>query len=143
MGLVRVILRVAVFAGLGVDAIVHVHLAGDTGHTGTISESTLFWLQAAVAAVVAVLVLVRARPVSYAIAFLVAASALGAVLLYRYADVGAIGPLPDMYEPVWYGEKVLTTVAEAVATVAAAIGVAVTVKRPSSAPAERGRPVGV
>jgi hypothetical protein len=138
MGLLRVILRVAVFAGLGVDAIVHFHLAGDTGQTGTISESTLFWLQGAVAAVVALLVLVRARRVTYAVAFLVAASALGAVLLYRYADVGAIGPLPDMYEPVWYGEKVLTTVAEAVATVGAAIGVALTARRPSSVPAERG-----
>ncbi|MCW2864024.1 MAG: hypothetical protein JWP48_5732 [Actinoallomurus sp.] len=143
MGLLRVIPRVAAFAGLGVDAIVHFHLAGDTGHTGTISESTLFWIQGAVAAVVAVLVLVRPRPVPYVIAFLVAASALGAVLLYRYADIGAIGPLPDMYEPVWYGEKVLTTVAEAVATLAAAIGVALTARRPSSVPAERSRPVEV
>lgn len=132
------LLRLAVFAGLGVDAFVHFHLAGDTGHSGTISESRLFWIQGAVAAVVAVLVLVRPRPVPYLIAFLVAASALGAVLLYRYVDVGAIGPLPDMYEPVWYTEKVVTTVAEAVAAVAAAIGVAVSARRPRAAGSERG-----
>lgn len=139
------ILRLAVFAGLGVDAYVHIHLAGDTGQSGTLSEGTLFWIQGVVAAVVAILVLVRPRPVPYAIAFLVAASALGAVLLYRYADIGAIGPLPDMYEPVWYTEKVVTTVAEAVAAVAAAIGFVVTSRRSGShsAKAGHGRPVNV
>lgn len=135
------ILRLAVFAGLGVDAYVHIHLAGDTGRSGTISESTLFWIQAIVAAIVAVLVLVRPRPVLYVIAFLVAASALGAVLLYRYADVGAIGPFPNMYEPVWYTEKVVTTVAEAVAALASAIGFAYTARRSGSAAAKHGRPV--
>jgi hypothetical protein len=77
------LLRLAVFAGLGVDAYVHFHLAGTMGHDGTISESTLFWIQGVVAAAVAVLVLVRPRPLPYLVAFLVAASALGAVLLYR------------------------------------------------------------
>ena len=103
--------------------------------------STLFWVQGAVAAVVAILVLVRPRRVPYLIAFLVAASALGAVLLYRYVDIGAIGPLPDMYEPVWYTEKVVTTVAEAVATLAAAIGFAYAARRSGSAAAKHGRPV--
>ncbi|MCW2943668.1 MAG: hypothetical protein JWR24_385 [Actinoallomurus sp.] len=116
------ILRLLVVAGLVVDAYVHFHLAGDVGSTGTLSEGTLFWIQGAVAAVVAVLLLVRARPLPYAIAFLVGGSAFGAVLLYRYVDVGAIGPLPDMYEPIWYAEKVVTTVAEGVVTVAAALG---------------------
>jgi hypothetical protein len=133
------ILRLAVFAGLGVDAYVHIHLAGDTGQSGTISESKLFWIQGIVAAIVAILVLVRPRRVPYAIAFLVAASALAAVLLYRYVDVGAIGPFPDMYEPVWYTEKVVTTVAEAVAAIASAIGFAYT--RSASATAKHGRPV--
>jgi hypothetical protein len=137
------LIRLAVVAGLGVDAYVHFHLAGDTGQSGTISESTLFWVQGVVAVVVAVLVLVRPRPVPYLIAFLVAASALGAVLLYRYADLGAIGPLPDMYEPVWYTEKVITTVAEAVATIAGAAGFAYTARRTGAATAERGRPVRV
>jgi hypothetical protein len=137
------LLRLAVFVGLGVDAYVHFHLAGDASQTGTISESTLFWIQGAVAVVVAILVLIRPRPVPYAIAFLVAASALGAVLLYRYADIGAIGPLPDMYEPVWYTEKVVTTIAEAVATVAGAIGFAYTARQSSMAGAKHGRPVKV
>ncbi|MCO6004350.1 hypothetical protein NE236_05090 [Actinoallomurus purpureus] len=117
------ILRLLVVAGLAVDAYIHFHLAGNMGSSGGgLSEGTLFWVQGVVAALVAVLVLVRATRLTYAIAFLVAASALGAVLLYRYVDVGPLGPLQNMYEPVWYTEKVVTTVAEAVATVAAALG---------------------
>jgi len=135
------LLRLAVFAGLGVDAYVHLHLAGDAGHTGTITATTLFWVQGAVAAVVAVLVLIWPRPVPYLIAFLVAASALGAVLLYRYVDVGTLGPLPEMYEPVWYADKITAAVAEAIATVAAAIGFAYTAKRRDTAGVEHGSPV--
>jgi hypothetical protein len=141
--LLRVLVRGAVVVGLGVDAFIHIKLIGDENHTGFISESRLFLIQGVVAAIVAILVLVRPRFVPYLIAFLVAASALGAVLLYRYVDVGAIGPMPDMYEPVWYTDKVVTTVAEAVATVAAAIGVAITAKRPAPAMAERRRAVKV
>ncbi len=116
------ILRLVVVIGLAVDAYVHFHLAGDVGGSGTLSEGKLFLIQGVVAAVVAVLVLVLPRPLPYAIAFLVAASAFGAVVLYRYVDVGAIGPVPDMYEPVWYTEKVVTTIAEGVATVGALLG---------------------
>ena len=39
-------------------------------------------------------------------------SALGAVLLYRYVNVPMLGPLPAMYEPVWFLEKSLSAVAE-------------------------------
>ncbi len=116
------ILRLLVTVGLGVDAYVHFHLAGDVNTSGTLSESKLFLIQGVVAIVVAVLVLILPRPLPYAIGFLVAASAFGAVVLYRYVDVGAIGPMPNMYEPIWYTEKVVTTIAEGVATVAAALG---------------------
>jgi len=56
-------------------------------------------------------------------AFFVAASALGAVLLYRYVDVGTIGPLPDMYEPTWeVPGKSLSAYAEGGAAVLSALG---------------------
>jgi hypothetical protein len=135
------LLRLAVFAGLGLDAYVHIKIAPDAGHTGTITATTLFWVQGVLAAVVALLVLIRPRPVPYLIAFLVAASALGAVLLYRYVDVGTLGPLPEMYEPVWYADKVTAAVAETVAAVAAAIGVVYT--RSGSTAAHRGSPAKV
>jgi hypothetical protein len=46
------------------------------------------------------------------------------VLLYRYVDVPALGPIPSMYEPLWFPEKTLSAVAEAVATLAALTGLA-------------------
>ena len=36
-------------------------------------------------------------------------------------DLGPIGPLPDLYEPVWYPEKVVAAGGEAVALVAAGL----------------------
>jgi hypothetical protein len=58
------------------------------------------------------------------IAFVVAASALGAVVLYRYVNVGSIGPLPNMYEPIWYTKKTLSAYAEGGAAVLAFVGLA-------------------
>ena len=54
----------------------------------------------------------RRRPAAAAlVAALVAASALAAVVASRYVDLGPIGPLPDLYEPVWYPEKVVAATA--------------------------------
>ena len=51
------------------------------------------------------------------------ASALGAVLLYRYVDVGTLGPLPDMYENTWQVPgKLLSAYAEGAAVVFATLG---------------------
>ena len=45
-----------------------------------------------------------------------------AVMLYRYVDVGSIGPIPDMYEPIWFAQKTLSALAEAAAAVVSMIG---------------------
>ena len=75
------------------------------------------------AVVVGLLVLVRPRPSSWLAALLVAASALGAVLLYRYVDVGALGPSPDLYENTWQVPgKLLSAYAEVAAIVLAGLG---------------------
>ena len=72
------------------------------------------------------LVLVWPRRASWAAALLVAASALGAVLLYRYVDVGQLGPLPNMYENTWQvSGKLLSASAEGAAVVLAALGLLV------------------
>ncbi|MGH3789612.1 MAG: hypothetical protein ACRDRU_15170 [Pseudonocardiaceae bacterium] len=63
---------------------------------------------------------------------LVASSALGAVLLYRYVDLGSLGPLPDMHEPVWYPEKTVSAIAEGVAAGVLLVTVARTVHRDSA-----------
>jgi hypothetical protein len=114
-------LRVIAAAGLAVDAYVHADLAGQFDGNGThLTQGTLFRLQAGLAALAALLVLVHGKRLAAAFALLIAGSALGAVLLYRYVDVGAIGPLPNMYEPIWYTEKTVTAIAEAVAAAAGA-----------------------
>ncbi|XVQ10369.1 hypothetical protein ACQP1W_49005 [Spirillospora sp. CA-255316] len=119
-----VLLRVLVAAGLAADAYVHWVFAPDMAFVegGSIGGDLLFRVQAVVAALAGVLVLALARRWTYAVAFLVAASAVGALLLYYFVDVGAIGPLPDMYEPVWYGEKTISLVGEGIAALAALAG---------------------
>jgi len=111
-------------AGLGVDAYVHWQLAPGFGTlTGTasphISEGQLFRLEAALAVIAMLVVLLTRHRLGALVAFLIAAGGLGAVLLYGYIDVGGFGPLPDMYDPIWYPEKTISAVAEAVAAVGA------------------------
>jgi uncharacterized membrane protein YhaH (DUF805 family) len=83
---------------------------------------TLFYAEGVLAAAATVLVLAAASRRVYAVAAVVAASALAAVLVSRYHDIGSVGPVPDLYEPVWYLSKVVTTIAEIVAAVASVAG---------------------
>lgn len=121
----RILLRLIVVAGLAVDAYIHFKIAANFDFKkGTlVSMGWLFRVQAGAAAAAALLVLVWANRLTYMIAFLVAGSAVGALLLYHYVDLGAIAGLPNMYDPVWYSDKVVTAVAEGVATVGALIGI--------------------
>jgi hypothetical protein len=127
----RLVFSVVTAALLVVDAVVHLRLAADRDAIGgALSEGSLFRIEAAAALLAALIVLVLPRRrVAYAAALLVAASAFGAVVLYRYVNVGAIGPLPNMYEPIWYGEKTLSAVAELVAVVSAAGGLTLAFRR--------------
>ena len=111
------VLRVGVAAGLVASAVVHVQLAPgyQQAAPGGLGQGTLFLIQAGTAA-------------------------LAAVILYRYVQVPALGPLPSMYEPVWYTAKTLTAVAEAAAGALAVAGYALQHKtRPGSRPAARDR----
>ncbi len=126
-------LRVVTAAALVVDATVHLQLASryDPNTSGGLSQGELFRLEAVAAVLAAALIVATARPVAWLVALLVAGSALGTVLLFANADVGPLGPVPDMYEPFWYGQKLVAAVAEAVGTVTAAVGLALSL-RPSS-----------
>jgi hypothetical protein len=131
---VQLLLRGLLIAGLVVDAVVHLKLAPTQppGLDGHLSQVSLFYAETVVAFLAAGLVIVRNRRSSAVIAALVSGSALAAVLQSRFVDIGAIGPVPDLYEPAWYSSKVLTTVAEAVAFVAAValVGLASKSRRP-------------
>jgi len=96
-------LRVAVATGLGIDAFVHATSAGlyDGPAGGFITEGNLFRAEAAISVLLAVLLLIRPAPLTWLAVLAVAGTALGAVILYRYIDVGPIGPVPDLYEPTW------------------------------------------
>jgi hypothetical protein len=116
-------LRVIAAAGLAVDAYVHADLAANYASTGTaISQSTLFLIEAGAASAAALIVLAIGRRAGFAVAALVAASALAAILVYRYVNIGALGPFPNMYEPAWYPEKTTAAVAEAAALGASVAG---------------------
>ncbi|MFJ6604181.1 hypothetical protein [Streptomyces lydicus] len=111
--------RLLAAAGLALDAYVHARLAGRyDAITATIGQGLLFRVEAALAALAALLVLVVRRPAADAFACLVAAGGLALLLLYTYVDVGPLGPLPDMYEPFLTGDKQLTLVAQAVGVLA-------------------------
>lgn len=118
-------LRLLVVLGLAVDVYVHFHLAsrfdpivGSGSHA--VSEGQLFRVEGLAAAIALVLVLLFPRPATIVLAFLVAGAGTAAVVLYAVIDIGALGPIPDMYDASWYTEKTVSLVAEAIATVAAA-----------------------
>ena len=124
-------LAAATAALLAVDAFVHVTDARlyDSITTSTVSEGTLFRVEALVALVVAIALLIQPRPAVWAVAAVVAASAAAAVLLFTYVDVGALGPLPDMYEPTWaLSGKAVSAIAEIAATVLALAGLTLTLR---------------
>ncbi|MET3143324.1 UNVERIFIED_ORG: hypothetical protein ABIB13_003056 [Arthrobacter sp. UYEF2] len=84
-------LRVLTALALFIDAGVHIHLAPgyQAASPDGIGQSNLFYLESAAAV-------------------LVALSAFAAVMVYRYVDIPALGPFPEMYDPVWFFEKSLS-----------------------------------
>lgn len=126
------VLSVVTAALLGVDAYVHLHYAAsyDGFKSSVMSEGALFRIQAVVAIVVAVLLLIRPAIVTWLLSLLVAASAAIAVTLYTYVNVGQLGPLPNLYENTWHaGGKIPSAIAEAVAALISIVGLVMAVRR--------------
>jgi hypothetical protein len=102
-----------------VDAAVHARIAAQyDAVTATVGQGTLFRVEAVLAALAALLVLVWRRPAADIFAWLVAAGGLALLLLYTYVDIGRLGPVPGMYEPHWSGDKKLAALGQAVAVLA-------------------------
>jgi uncharacterized membrane protein HdeD (DUF308 family) len=126
------VLAVVTAALLGVDAFVHLHYAHsyDQFKSSTMSEGTLFRSQGVVAIVVGLAVLIWPSVLTWILSLLVAGSAVVAVTLYTYVDVGAVGPLPDLYEHTWSPPgKVLSAVAELIAAILSVIGLVLALRR--------------
>jgi hypothetical protein len=117
-------LRVGTAAALGIDAAVHLRNASTYDDVkATFTQGGLFRVEAGLAIAVGLLVLIWPRRSSWVAALLVSASAFAAVLVYRYVDIGSLGPVPDMYENTWQVPgKLLSAYAEGAAVVLAALG---------------------
>jgi hypothetical protein len=121
-GRALVLARIVVAAGLAVDAYVHLNLAQTYAESGgVVNEGVLFRAEAAAALLAAIAVMAIGRRACYLAGFTVAVSALAVMLVSRYADLGAIGPLPNLYDPVWFPEKLLAAFAEGAASLAALV----------------------
>ncbi|MBW4096304.1 MAG: hypothetical protein HIU81_13540 [Acidobacteria bacterium] len=124
-GVARVVVRLLVVAALAIDAVVHLQLADyyPSAVPDGIGQGNLFRIEGAAAAVVGLYLLLRGSRAAYVAAFLIAGGGVLLVLLYRYVNVPAFGPIPAMYEPVWYFQKSLSAIAEAAGAVLALVGV--------------------
>jgi hypothetical protein len=124
ISLTDVVLRLLGAGALAISSYVHLHLADHYSSLGdTITMGDLFYAEGAVAAAVALWVIVTGGRWAWVAVFLVAAASFGAVMLYRYVNVGSIGPIPNMYDPSWLPspDKGLSAVAEAAGVVTAAL----------------------
>lgn len=132
--------RITVAVGLAVDAYVHLDLAPTYAEGGgLINEGVLFRAEAAAALLTAIAVTITGRRAGYLAGLAVAVSALAAMLVSRYVNLGAIGPFPDLYDPVWFPEKLLAMFAEGAASLAALLGFILhgMARKPSAAAAPR------
>jgi uncharacterized membrane protein YagU involved in acid resistance len=112
-----------VVVGLAIDAYTHLDLASgyQFNRTSTVSEETLFRVESIFAIVAAVAVVLRANIWTALVAIAVAGGGLALLLVYRYVNVGTVGPVPNMYEPLWFAEKSWSAIGEALAVVAAVV----------------------
>ena len=113
------VLAAAAAGALGVEAYVHLTSASSYASNGgaLLNEGNLFSAEAVAAACVAIFLLVSPRTVGWLLSLTIAVTALAAVVVSTYVDVGSIGPIPDLYEPTWrVAGKLPATLAEAFAT---------------------------
>ncbi|WP_127507022.1 hypothetical protein [Actinoplanes solisilvae] len=131
ISLTQRIMGVATGALLGIDAFVHLNDASqyDSFRSSVMSEGTLFRIQGVVAIVVALAVLLWPSITTWIVSLLVAGSAVGAVILYTYVNVGQLGPIPNLYEHTWHAAgKIPSAVAEGLAFLISVAGLIMAVR---------------
>ena len=122
MALLRIGLYALTALGLVINAIIHLQLAGpfDAVTGSLVSQGDLFRIQSGAGILVAVLLVAVRRAWVALVAAVLAAGGLGLLILSTLVllDLTALG-LPPLFEPVWYADKIIAAVAQAVALVAA------------------------
>lgn len=127
-----VLLRVLGALALGCSGYLHLRIALDRPpllDDGQVTLSGLFVAQAVAVLVVVVWVLARGDALAWLAFAAVAAASLAALLLSVYVRIPAIGPLPEIYEPVWYTDKYLAAASAAAAVVVAVVALALLRRR--------------
>jgi MYXO-CTERM domain-containing protein len=116
------LVRVLVAVALAVSGWIHLDLAASFDAMGrTVTLGALFRAQGGVAfAAAAWLLLARRSALPVLAALLVGLASLAAIVLSFYVRLPAIGPFPEIYEPVWYGEKSASAVTAGLAAAGAA-----------------------
>ena len=116
-------LRGLVTLALLASAYQHVAIAsGPRVSDGALTLAGLFLGQAVAAALVAGWLLARPSRPAWLAAATVGLGSLAALVLTTYVQVPAVGPFPAVYEPLWYGEKVLAALTAGGAGVGALVG---------------------
>ena len=116
--------RLIAVAGLSIDAYVHLDLASTYAEAqAPLNEGTLFRAEAVLALLTGLALITSARRLSFGLGLAVSASALTLMLVSRYLDLGPLGPFPDLYNPVWFPEKLWAAGGEAAAVIASAAGI--------------------
>jgi hypothetical protein len=110
------VLNGLIVIALAIDTYIHLDLAGryDAIASTTLSQGDLFRAEAVAAVLAGIGVLLRPgwRPV-VGFALLVLTAGAAAIYANRYWDIPGFGPIPRMYEPVWFAEKTVAATAEA------------------------------
>jgi plastocyanin len=102
-------IRLLVAGALAVSAYLHLSIAVQTGLEGDpFTMPQLFVIQGVLCLIAAVLVLVKDSEVFWLPALAVAIGSLIPLVASVYFPIPALGPLPALNEPVWYGEKILS-----------------------------------
>jgi hypothetical protein len=102
-------LRVLAALALATSAYLHVTLALETGLGGTpFTLPQLFVGQAAACIAATLMLAVGDRELFWLAALAVGIGSTVPLLASVYFPLPAIGPMPPINEPVWYGEKILS-----------------------------------
>jgi hypothetical protein len=118
-------LRLLAALSLGISSYVHVDLAeGPLFAAGQITMAGLFIGHAVAAAIVGLWVLVRHSRLAWLAVGVVGLVSVLALVVTVYVSVPSIGPLPPVYEPIWYPEKVVAAVTGALPALAALVALA-------------------
>ena len=99
-------------ACLAISAYTHLHLAPVYDFGPPITLGQLFVAQGVISGVLGLWLLVRNDRLAWLLAGALMVASAAAVLVSARAQIPAFGPLPGIYEPVWYPEKVVSAVSE-------------------------------